>query len=172
MLLRLVVNERSQIDINYCKDFFNVQSLRGRLGYNPVMIEDVCSPQFAEDHDDYLLKRPSNRTQISWQSFQLSLKMDNNTQSVRSKGIYQGLPVTKQKHQGLGAIVVGASGMSGQSQIDVLLQSPQRWKTVFALSRRPPLSTIETTALQHIPVDLLEESGDIASRLTAAKVRA
>lgn len=34
-------------------------------------------------------------------------------QEVYSDGIYHGLPVVSNKHDGLSAIVVGASGMSG-----------------------------------------------------------
>jgi hypothetical protein len=93
-------------------------------------------------------------------------------QQVYSDGIYHGLPVLDDKHQALSAIVVGASGMSGQSQIDVLLQSPQRWGQVIALSRRPPQIGEKNGALKHVPVDLLDDPESTAKKLKDASVKA
>jgi DNA-directed RNA polymerase subunit K/omega len=62
--------------------------------------------------------------------------------------------------------------MSGQPQIDVLLQSPQRFSKVFALSRRAPQGNQGSSALQHVPMDLLLEPDEIAKRLKEAGVRA
>ncbi|KAK5116479.1 hypothetical protein LTR62_008028 [Meristemomyces frigidus] len=62
-------------------------------------------------------------------------------QVVYSEGLYHDPPVLDEKHQDLKAIVVGASGMSGQSMIDLLVQSPQRWSKIYALSRPPPQIT-------------------------------
>lgn len=93
------------------------------------------------------------------------------TQTVHSVGIYHGLPVLDDG-LGLRAIVVGASGMSGQSQIDVLVRSPRRWAKVYALSRRPPQSNGDHDVLEHVPVDLLKEPDEIASRLKEQHVQA
>lgn len=98
--------------------------------------------------------------------------MDNGVQQVYSDGIYHGLPIIPENNRNLSAIVVGASGMSGQSQIDVLLQSPQRFKKVFALSRRSPQVTEKSGALQHVPVDLLGEPADTAKKLRDGSVQA
>lgn len=98
--------------------------------------------------------------------------MANSTQQVYSNGIYHGLPVIEDSHHGFSAIVVGASGMSGQSQIDVLLQSPRRFKKVFALSRRAPQIGEKSSALQHVPVDLLKDPSETAGALKAAQVEA
>ena len=91
---------------------------------------------------------------------------------VYSDGIYHGLPVIDNNHKALSAIVVGASGMSGQSQIDVLLQSSQRWKKVFALSRRAPQIGEHNSPLKHVPVDLLDDPQNTAKKLKDASVQA
>ena len=91
-----------------------------------------------------------------------------NVQIVRSDGIYHGLPVLDNRHSGLRAIVVGASGMSGQSMIDILLQSARRWEKVYALSRRAPLSS----DAEHVPIDLLKEPDEIAKILKKHTVQA
>jgi hypothetical protein len=93
-------------------------------------------------------------------------------QQVYSNGIYHGLPVIEASHTGLSAMVVGASGMSGQSQIDVLLQSPNRFKNIYALSRRAPQVGKESTALQHVGVDLLDDPKNTAKKLADGGVRA
>ena len=85
--------------------------------------------------------------------------------TVRSDGIYHGLPVLDPNTTGLRAIVVGASGMSGQQMIDVLAQSPQRWETIYALSRRPPQPSNGVDVAKHVPTDLLKEPNEIAERL-------
>ena len=53
----------------------------------------------------------------------------------------------------------------GQSQIDVLLQSPKRFTKVYALSRRAPQVGKDATAVQHVAVDLLDEPADTAKKL-------
>lgn len=93
-------------------------------------------------------------------------------QQVYSNGIYHGLPVIDESHTGLSAIVVGASGISGQSQIDVLLQSPKRFTKIYALSRRAPQASKDATALQHVAVDLLDDPADTAKKLTDGGVKA
>lgn len=95
-----------------------------------------------------------------------------NIQSVYSDGIYHGLPVIAEKHSGLAAIVVGASGMSGQSMIDVLLQTSPRWKKVYALSRRPPDDNGKQDVLEHVPVDLLKDPSETSDALKKQSVRA
>jgi len=99
---------------------------------------------------------------------------DNSTTSVYAKEIYHGLPVipSSDRASSLTAIVVGASGMSGQSMIDILNQNPQRWKKVYALSRRSPQLTDEASNVEHVPVDLLHEPSEIATTLRERGVTA
>lgn len=93
-------------------------------------------------------------------------------QQVYSNGIYHGLPVIDESRAGLSAIVVGASGMSGVPQIEVLMQSPKRWKKVYALSRRAPQVAGDATTVQHIPTDLLDDPKDTAKKLKDGGVEA
>ena len=91
---------------------------------------------------------------------------ESGTQSVHSNGIYHGLPVIDDNHKGLRAIVVGASGMSGQTMIDVLTQSPQRWEKVYALSRRAPKFSADAKSnVEHVPFDLLKEPSELAAQM-------
>lgn len=98
---------------------------------------------------------------------------NSGAQAVYSNGIYNGLPVIDDDHKGLSAIVVGASGMSGQTMIDVLIQNPQRWQKVYALSRRSPKLSADTTSnVQHVPFDLLKEPSELAAQMMEHGVKA
>ncbi|KAK5418631.1 hypothetical protein LTR06_002381 [Exophiala xenobiotica] len=90
---------------------------------------------------------------------------------VRSEGIFHGLPVLPDDLLGQRAIVVGASGQSGQPMIDVLSSNPQRWETVYALSRRPP-TTNKTSNVEHVPVDLQWGPDKISAALSKHQVQA
>ncbi|KAK5065316.1 hypothetical protein LTR84_001154 [Exophiala bonariae] len=92
------------------------------------------------------------------------------TYHVRSEGIFHGLPVIDAARKSLRAIVVGASGQSGQPVVDVLSSSPDRWEKVYALSRRSPKT--EAKNVEHIAVDLLWEPDRIASAMRKHKVQA
>lgn len=101
------------------------------------------------------------------------MKMKNSgVQSVRSDGIYHGLPVIGDDQKGLKAIVVGASGMSGQTMIDVLSQNPRRWEKVYALSRRAPTLIDATSNVEHVPFDLLKEPSELAAQMKEHNVKA
>lgn len=90
--------------------------------------------------------------------------------TVRSEGIFHGIPVLPHAKKDLRAIVVGASGTSGQPLIDVLAADPERWSLVYALSRKPPSGTRQN--VKHIPIDLTWETGRMAAALKANKVEA
>ncbi|PPJ55560.1 hypothetical protein CBER1_05367 [Cercospora berteroae] len=94
-------------------------------------------------------------------------------QQIQSKGIFHGLPVYPPELVGLTAIVTGANGISGHYMLKVLSEDPKRWKRIICLSRRPPLipGGLPDNA-EHIPVDFLQESKDIADVLQAHKVQA
>lgn len=66
------------------------------------------------------------------------------TQTVYSEGILHGLP-TYPNHDGedLTAIVTGANGISGSEIVKVLAAAPERWGTIYAMSRKPPASDEE-----------------------------
>lgn len=93
---------------------------------------------------------------------------------VHSHGIFHGLPDLAQ-HDGKGytAIVTGANGISGANMTKVLAQSPQRWKRIYALSRRPPAETERLPEnVVHIAVDFLETPEVIATKLREHGVHA
>ena len=94
----------------------------------------------------------------------------NLKQIVYSKGQCHGLPLLDDSIQDLSAIVVGASGMSGQSMIDILVQYPRRWSNIFALSRRPP--KLSGQAVKHVPMDLLKPPEETAAALSEHGVQA
>jgi hypothetical protein len=56
--------------------------------------------------------------------------------------------------------------------IDVLVQNPERWSRIYALSRRPPQADAASTTLQHVGVDLLNEPQDTAQTLSEHNVQA
>jgi nucleoside-diphosphate-sugar epimerase len=62
--------------------------------------------------------------------------------TVQNKGIFHSLP-TFPEHDGkkYTAIVTGANGVSGSHIVDVLAEAPERWSTIYAMSRRAPAST-------------------------------
>ena len=98
---------------------------------------------------------------------------------LHQSGIYRNLPTFDPSIVGLKALVVGATGISGFSTIRALLDSPQRWATVFALSRSPPtpemlslLTREQQGRIQHVSVDLTGSAEQISASLQKAKVEA
>ena len=89
---------------------------------------------------------------------------------VWSEGIFHGLPVFPDSAKGLRAIVVGASGTSGQPLVDVLATDRQRWSHVYALSRKRPKG--DSPSIEHIPVDLTWEPERLSKSLKDNKVEA
>lgn len=83
--------------------------------------------------------------------------MPENTQTVFSKGILHGLP-TFPNHEGkkYSAIVTGATGISGSAIVDALLSAPERWHTIYAMSRRP-MSDVDAR-VKGVPADFLNNS--------------
>ena len=95
------------------------------------------------------------------------------TKEVITRGIFTGLPVFPPSLNGLSAVVVGASGISGQHMLHVLSQSPERWKKVYALSRSlPHIPNVTDNQIVHVPVDLLRGPEAIAAVLKRADVKA
>ncbi|MCJ1391220.1 hypothetical protein MMC18_004082 [Xylographa bjoerkii] len=89
------------------------------------------------------------------------------TSTVQSNGSFHGLP-TFPDHDGktYSAIVAGANGIFGHYMVKVLAQSPQRWKHIYALSRRSPMITpSEGSTVKHIAVDFLASGPDEIARI-------
>lgn len=98
---------------------------------------------------------------------------------VHHKGIYHNLPTFDPSITGLTAIVTGANGISGFHTLRVLLESPERWSKVYALSRRPPpaemmglLSESQRSRVQHVAADFLEDPAKLAETLQRLGVSA
>ncbi len=87
------------------------------------------------------------------------------------QGIYHGLPTFPASLKDQTAIVTGANGISGQYMLRVLLNSPSRWKKIYALSRTPPTG-IKSSRVEHIAVDLLSGVDKIEEELIKRNVRA
>lgn len=85
--------------------------------------------------------------------------------------VYHGLPSFSPNLTGQTAIVTGANGISGQYMLRVLLKSPERWKKIYALSRRGPTG-IDSPRVEHVSIDLLAGVDHIASELARRNVAA
>jgi len=107
---------------------------------------------------------------------QLEVTLDNDTQLVRSSGIFHGLPTYPPSIKGLTAIVTGATGVSGYSMVKALASAPERWSKIYCLSSRPPPANFfadlgpgaadEEERIQHLQVDFLADPAEIALRLS------
>ena len=98
---------------------------------------------------------------------------------LRSSGIFHNLPTFSPDIKGLTAVVTGANGISGFHTMRVLLESPQRWKKIWAASRRPPpeemmslLTDDQRSRVEHVACDFLSKPEDIAQALKEKGVTA
>lgn len=98
---------------------------------------------------------------------------------LRNIDIYHNLPTFDSSLTNLTAIVTGANGISGFYLMRALLDSPERWSKIYALSRRPPpegmmalLSPEQRAKVQHVACDFLTSPEEIASALKSANVQA
>ncbi|KAI7349842.1 hypothetical protein KC320_g5851 [Hortaea werneckii] len=98
---------------------------------------------------------------------------------LRQCGIYRNLPTFDPSIKDLDALVVGATGISGFNTIRSLLESPHRWRTIYAASRNSPseamlslLTNEQRAKVQHVPVDLTGSADNIAAAFTKAGVKA
>ena len=89
---------------------------------------------------------------------------ERNQQKTHSVGIYHGLPEFDAVDQT--AIVTGANGISGQAMLKILLAHPERWTTIYAVSRGPPLKNgTSGKKVHHIAVDFLDDAKVVANIL-------
>jgi hypothetical protein len=100
------------------------------------------------------------------------IKMGSERLPLQNKGIFRNLPTFDDGIKDLTAIVTGANGISGFHTMRVLLESPQRWKKVWAASRRPPpeammklLPQEQRDRVEHVALDFLSEPEEIAKVL-------
>ena len=105
--------------------------------------------------------------------------MSSETYPLRHSGIYRNLPTFDPSIKGLRAIVCGATGISGFNTLRSLLDTPDRWSVVYALSRRPlpqnmlDLLTPEQQArIKFVSVDLTRPGKEVAQILRSAGVAA
>ncbi|KAK0948202.1 hypothetical protein LTR29_000319 [Friedmanniomyces endolithicus] len=98
---------------------------------------------------------------------------------LQNKGIFHNLPTFSPELKDLTAIVTGANGISGFHTMRVLLESPQRWKKVWAASRRPPpeemmalLSEEQRARVEHVACDFLAKPEEIAAQFRDKGVKA
>lgn len=105
--------------------------------------------------------------------------MSSENYPLRRIGIYHNLPTFDPNIKGLTAIVTGANGISGFYSMRALLDSPERWSKIYALSRRPPsedmmnlLTKEQQSRVQHVACDFLQPSSTIADALKMSEVTA
>lgn len=105
--------------------------------------------------------------------------MSSDSYPLRASGIYRNLPTFDPSIKGLRAVVVGATGISGFNTIRSLLDSPQRWSTIYALSRSPftkemlsLLSQEQQSRIKHVSINLTGSADQLASQLRDGDVQA
>ncbi|OBT41181.1 hypothetical protein VE00_08114 [Pseudogymnoascus sp. WSF 3629] len=80
------------------------------------------------------------------------------------------MPVYPDNIKGLRALVVGASGISGQAIVAALAENPERWSQIYAVSRKRPFTDFGPT-VKHVLVDLLDGPEVIARSLRTNGVK-
>jgi nucleoside-diphosphate-sugar epimerase len=104
--------------------------------------------------------------------------MSSSQHPLRQSGIYRNLPSFDPSVKNLKTIVCGATGISGFHTIRALLDTPERWSTIYALSRSPLsnamlslLTEQQRARIQHVSIDLSSSSEQIAQTLKDAHVQ-
>lgn len=103
--------------------------------------------------------------------------MSSENYPLRHSGIYRNLPNFDPSLKGLNALICGANGISGFNVLRSLLDSPDRWSSIWTVSRRPlsdqQLSIINPGLHSHIKqiqVDLNSPGSEIAQALRESGV--
>ncbi|KAL7941146.1 hypothetical protein V8C42DRAFT_361273 [Trichoderma barbatum] len=90
---------------------------------------------------------------------------DIKTYSVTSKEEFYGLPTFPEADgKKYAAIVTGANGITGAHMLRVLSEAPERWGTIYALSRKPPTSQFQGN-IKYLAIDFLASPAEIAQQL-------
>ncbi|KAH7141678.1 hypothetical protein EDB81DRAFT_898904 [Dactylonectria macrodidyma] len=103
--------------------------------------------------------------------------MSSEKYHLRQSGIYRNLPQFDPSIKGLSAIICGVSGISGFNTLRALLDSPERWQTIYTLSRSPipdnQLAIIDPSLqsrIKHVSIDLGSSASEVKESLTQAGV--
>ena len=88
-------------------------------------------------------------------------------QLVKAKGIFHGLPDYTDSGTKQSILVAGANGITGDYLVRHLNKYPERWSTVYALSRRAPAHPLGGN-VKHLTIDLLDPPSKIARSLEEA----
>lgn len=105
--------------------------------------------------------------------------MSSSQYPLRQSGIYRNLPSFDPSIKGLNALVLGATGISGFHTIRALLDTPERWSKVYAVSRsglsKKMLSLLteeQQSRIHHVSIDMNSSAEDIAKSLREAGIAA
>lgn len=105
--------------------------------------------------------------------------MSSSQHPLRQSGIYRNLPSFDPSLKDLKALVLGATGISGFHTIRALLDTPERWSKIYAVSRSPLSDKLlsllpegQRSRIQHVSVDMTSSASDIAQVLRKANVSA
>ncbi len=90
------------------------------------------------------------------------------TQQVKSSSIFYGLPEYAESKTKQTVLVAGANGITGAHVVKVLNESPERWGTVYALSRKAPANPLGGN-VKYLSIDLLDPPSQIARALEQAE---
>ena len=90
------------------------------------------------------------------------------THQVKSSGIFHGLPEYANGETKHSILVAGANGITGAHVVKLLNEHPERWSTVYALSRKPPSQPLAGN-VKYLSIDLLNSPSDIARGLEVAE---
>lgn len=97
---------------------------------------------------------------------------------LRNSGIYRNLPTFSPALKDLKALICGGTGISGFHALRALLDTPERWSTVYILSRSALpdsmaalLTQDQRDRIQYVSVDLQSNSDAIAAKLKQAQVQ-
>ncbi|KAH6695610.1 hypothetical protein F5X68DRAFT_198644 [Plectosphaerella plurivora] len=90
--------------------------------------------------------------------------MSSQAYPLRRSGIYRNLPTFDPSIKNLTAVVCGATGISGFHAVRALLDSPDRWSTIYTVSRKP----LSDAQLAFIPKDLHRRIKHVAVDFSAS----
>lgn len=98
--------------------------------------------------------------------------MSSQNYALRQSGIYRNLPTFDPSIKDLTAIICGATGISGFHALRALLESPNRWRTIYTVSRtslsEQHLSLIPASLherIKHVAVDFESSPEDVVQSL-------
>ncbi|KAF4980522.1 hypothetical protein FZEAL_3457 [Fusarium zealandicum] len=99
--------------------------------------------------------------------------MSSKSYPLRQVGIYRNLPTFDPAVKNLTAIICGAGGISGFNTLRALLDSPERWASIYTLSRsglsKEQLDLIPPelrSRIKHVPTNMSSSPEEIAKSLT------